>query len=47
MKKSLLKFMKKRRKNTEYIYAYAMSGKYTEKQIEAKILEAQKRELGY
>lgn len=39
--------MKKRRKNTEHIYAYALSGKFTQKEIEQKILEAQKRELGY
>ena len=47
MKKSLLKFMKKRRKSVEHINALALSGKFTEKQLEEKIKESMKKELGY
>ena len=47
MKKQLIKYMEKRRKSTEALRMMAMSGKYTEKEIEDKIKESMKREMGY
>lgn len=47
IKKYLLKHTKRRRRGTEYLNMLALSGKLTEKQIEEKIKESMKRELGY
>lgn len=47
MKKYLLKHTARRRKSTEHLQMLAMTGKYTEKQLEEKIKESMKKELGY
>ena len=47
IKKYLLKHTKRRRRGVEHINAMALSGKYTEKELEEKIKESMKRELGY
>lgn len=47
IKKYLIKHIKRRRKSTEYLQMLALSGKFTEKEIEEKIKESMKRKMGY
>jgi hypothetical protein len=47
IKKYLLKHTKRRRRGVEHLQMLAMTGKYTEKELEEKIKESMKRELGY
>lgn len=47
IKKYLLKHTKRRRKSTEHLSMMALTGKFTEKQLEEKIKQSMKRELGY
>lgn len=47
IKKYLLKHTQRRRRGVEHIQMMAMTGKYTEKQIEEKIKESMKKEMGY
>lgn len=47
MKKYLLKHTARRRRGTEHLRMLAMTGKLNEKQLEEKIKESIKKELGY